>query len=94
VRGIVQRWILKLLGLDVQLERLNQRLVDLENHFVTRRDPQSGQPIETLAQRQAEKDGRPMPAPMQRGRNWNQVRRLLEAEDAAGAARNARAKSA
>jgi hypothetical protein len=82
---MIRRWILKFLGLDEQLERVNQRLVDIENHFVTRRDPASGQPIETLAQRQAEKDGRPSPAPMQRGRNWNQVRRLLEAEDAAGA---------
>jgi hypothetical protein len=84
---MIRRWILKFLGLDEQLERMNQRLVDIENHFVTRRDPQSGQPIETLAQRQAEKDGRPSPAPMQRGRNWNQVRRLLEAEDAAGVKR-------
>lgn len=41
----LQQFALKLLGLDSH----DWRIKDLERHFVTRRDPESGRPVETLA---------------------------------------------
>ena len=74
----VKAILVKLLG----LERINERLVTLESHFVTRHNPETGAPVETLADRQADKDGRPRPKPLPRGRSWDQKRRFLEAQNA------------
>ena len=67
----------------LELDKLDLRLVDVERHFVTKRDA-AGKVTETLAEKAAERDGRPLPK-MRRSRSWDQQRRFLEADSAARA---------
>ena len=85
MKNLLRRWLMKLLNIDPSCTtnaRLNERLIDIERHFVTKHDPATGQAIETLADRQADKDGRPRPEPLKRSRSWDQTRRFLEARTA------------
>lgn len=70
LRNLILRW----LGLTDH----EGRLLDLEKHFVTKRD-QTGQPIQTLADVKLE-DRREF-RPRQAGMNWQQRRAVLEATD-------------
>ena len=56
------------------MEEFEQRLFDIEKHFVTKRDPQTNKVIETLADRQKRKFKPPRVT-------WSQTRRWLEATD-------------
>jgi len=82
------KWLQRLLGIDKIFEaqeRLSDRLIAVERHFVTKRDPTNGQPLETLADMAADAEGRPRPKALRIGRQWDQVRRYNEAVDAAAA---------
>lgn len=58
---------------EAKVAELEQRLVDIEKHFVTKRD-ESGNVIETLADRQKKKF---KPTRV----TWQQTRRFLEVTD-------------
>ena len=75
----IKEWLIRWLELD----KLDLRLVDVERHFVTKRDA-AGKVTETLAEKAAERDGRPLPHKL-RSRSWDQKRRMLEAESMARA---------
>jgi len=60
-----------------QYEELEERVRDLEKHFVTKRDAQ-GQPVETLADVPV---GKRKELRMRRITNWPQQRRWLEQTD-------------
>lgn len=74
MRDRIRKWL--------GIERLDQRLVTVERHFVTRHDPKTGVPVETLADRAADEDGRERPTPLPRSNQWNLRRRQLEAQHA------------
>ena len=62
---------------DAKIKELQQRIYDLERHFVTKRD-EKGTVIETLADVPIEKRNPLRPL---RGRNWNQLKNWLEMTD-------------
>ena len=59
---------------------LLMRIEDLERHFVTKRDPQSGAVTETLADVPIEKRKK-LKGGQLRGLSWQQRRAVLEATD-------------
>jgi hypothetical protein len=59
---------------EAKVAELEQRLADVERHFVTKRDPETGKVLETLADRQQRKF---KPTRV----TWQQTRRFLEATD-------------
>jgi len=71
LRNLVLRWL--------RLATHEERLTDLERHFVTKRDAQ-GMPTETLADVPIEKRAE-LRAPRLRGLSWAQRRAYLEATD-------------
>lgn len=75
----LKNWLRVWLG----IERAEERITRVEKHFVTKRDPRTSEPLETLADRAADEDGRDRPEPLPRSRQWNQMRRLLESQNAA-----------
>lgn len=77
----MRNWIrLKLLAF-LGLPRIDERLVAVEQHFVITHDPKTGAVVETLADKQAAKDGRPAPKPLRPSKQWSQQRRVLEFND-------------
>lgn len=82
----MKNWLRKWLGVQAVEERQNkqdERLADMARHFVTKRGS-DGKIAETLADQHADADGKPRPV-IRHGRNWDQTRRILEANDAAQA---------
>jgi hypothetical protein len=73
----------EVLALEARCQKLEERVEDIAKHFVIQYDPATKQPVRTLADEYAKEDGKPKPAPLRRGRNWDQKRRFLEAVDAA-----------
>ena len=67
-------WLKRLLGID----QLEQRIIDLERHFVTRRD-ETGKVVETLADVSLEK--RKERATRPRGMSTQQLREWAEKTD-------------
>lgn len=63
--------------------KLEARLEEIAQHFVTQYDPATHLPVKTLADKYADEDGKPRPRTLPRSRQWNQQKRLLEARDAA-----------
>jgi len=59
---------------EAKVAELEERLQAIERHFVTKRDPETGQVTETLADRQARKF-KPKRV------NWQQTKRWLEKTD-------------
>jgi len=81
IRRLIRRW----LGIEAMREeigRQERRIGDIARHFVTQRDPRTGQPMETLADRHAKEDGKPEVPKVRRSNNWNLTRRRLEAAHA------------
>lgn len=73
---MIRRLILRLLDLnDVHL-----RLLDLERHFVTARDPNTGQPTQTLADVPVSERKKLKP-PSLRGMSPQQLKSWMEATD-------------
>lgn len=62
-----------------KLAELEGRIADIERHFVTRRDPHTNEPIETLADVPLEK--RKERKVSMKGLSWPQRRALLEETD-------------
>jgi hypothetical protein len=69
LKSLLVRWL---------LADFDARLKDVERHFVTKRHPETGLPIETLADVPLA-DRKPHIKP--RGMSWNQKRAYLEATD-------------
>jgi hypothetical protein len=71
IRDLVRQWL--------GLENLDGRLLTVERHFVTRRHPETGEPMETLADVPLEKR-RELKSPL-KGMSWQQRRNWLEMTD-------------
>lgn len=75
----MKEWIGTLLLKFLGLSDYEQRLLDIERHFVTKRDKQ-GAPTETLADIPVDKREK-LRGPRQAGLSWPQRRAFLEATD-------------
>lgn len=78
MRDTLKAWLRSLLEIDKQDERIQE----IARHFVTRRDPQTGEALETLADKNAIEDGKPAPGVIRKhgSGNWNRQRRFMEAQ--------------
>ena len=77
----MRNWLRNKLLAFLGLPRISERLEAVEQHFVITHDPKTGAVLETLADKQAAKDGRPAPKPLRSSRQWAQQRRVLELND-------------
>ena len=63
-----------------KLEELEHRVFDIERHFVTRYDPKSGAPAETLADVPVD-ERKDRIKPRLAGLTWQQKKAILESTD-------------
>jgi hypothetical protein len=66
-------------------QELEARIQDMERHFVTKRDPSTGKPVETLAdvpiKKREKRDPKLSFAQSLKGMTWQQRRKVLEETD-------------